>query len=636
MDFSGQNLRGHNFKGQDLTGANFSGADIRGANFTNAILVKANFNYVKAGCHPYWLPIAGLSITILVLSALSGSSIASLVSAVLVSLVTAYATYSFFSGTTVTVSLILSAVAIALLIAGCIAFVTAITILIVFTRPIYPVIFPSLIPVSLGLLTSLSVMLFGSKAGIVSSARRRVKSGFLPLFFEILKELLKFVTISTSGTNFLGADLTNASFEKANLKGTNFYAAHIKQTSWTKALGLQWARLGDTILADPSVQRLLVTGQGKGKRYVNCNFKGANLAGATLNKADFTETDFSGATLVGASLERANLTKVQALGTNFHQAILTGACLEDWNIDSTTQLEGAICEYVYLLRDQRERRPSSGVFAPGEFTKLFQEVLSTIDLIFRNGIDWKAFTYSFNKLVLDNDGTELSIQSIENKGDGVVVVRVNAPPDADKAKLHSEFNQTYEAAVKALEARYQTELKAKDDQITIYRQQSASMEEIVRLMASRPVTVEVNATAESKSMNDSTDASRKIQIGDIGGDFNASGAALNLGEVSGTVSDTINQIADTSSDLQEIKELLRQLQTAIASEPHLSGPDKVDALEQVKILAKEAQKPPQERTAWVSDRAIKFIRVSLMGLTNAARSMEQIPKLLEAIAQRMV
>jgi uncharacterized protein YjbI with pentapeptide repeats len=439
-----------------------------------------------------------------------------------------------------------------------------------------------------------------------------------------------------SGTSFRGADLTDVKFNQAILKNSDFRQADTTRTCWSDSKHTNLTRFGGTILLNRAVRELLVTGQGRQLKYIGLNFKSANLTGADLTEADLTEADISNATLVGAVLERANLTKVQALGTNFHQAILTGACLEAWNIDSTTQLYNAICEYVYLLRGQRERRPSSDVFAPGEFTKLFEEVLSTIDLIFRNGIDWKAFTYSFNKLVLDNDGTELSIQSIENKGDGVVVVRVNAPPDADKAKLHSEFNQTYEAAVKALEAKYQTELKAKDDQITIYRQQSASMEEIVRLMASRPVTVEVNATAESKSMNDSTDASRKIQIGDVGGDFNASGAALNLGEISGTVSDTINQIPDTNGDLQDIKDLLQQLQIAIASTPDLSEPDKADALEQVNVLAKEAQKPSQERTARVSDRAIKFIRVTLMGLTNATRSVEQIPKLLEAIAQRML
>ena len=39
------------------------------------------------------------------------------------------------------------------------------------------------------------------------------------------------------------------------------------------------------------------------------------------------------------------------------------------------------------------------------------------------------------------------------------------------------------------------------------------------------------------------DSSRKIEIGNIGGDFNASEQALNLGEISGTVTNTINELA---------------------------------------------------------------------------------------------
>jgi hypothetical protein len=59
------------------------------------------------------------------------------------------------------------------------------------------------------------------------------------------------------------------------------------------------------------------------------------------------------------------------------------------------------CKFIYLLEypkpgtDDRERRPSSGEFGPDEFTKLFQEAIDTVDLIFREGVDWRAFIYSF-------------------------------------------------------------------------------------------------------------------------------------------------------------------------------------------------------------------------------------------------
>ena len=127
----------------------------------------------------------------------------------------------------------------------------------------------------------------------------------------------------------------------------------------------------------------------------------------------------SGADLQGANLRHANLTKTAMLGVNLRGADITGATLDAWNIDSTTNLDGAFAEYVYLKANQQERRPQSGVFGDKEFSKLFQEALNTIDFIYKNGIDWQAFMMSFDKLRekvrVESDGADISVQSIENK-----------------------------------------------------------------------------------------------------------------------------------------------------------------------------------------------------------------------------
>jgi uncharacterized protein YjbI with pentapeptide repeats len=166
--------------------------------------------------------------------------------------------------------------------------------------------------------------------------------------------------------------------------------------------------------------------------------------------------------VVWSDFTNANLTNIQALETNFTGAILTGACIEDWHINSGTNLANIVCDFVYLSQRKQERRPSSGNFAYGEFAQLFQKSLETLDLIFRNGIDWDAFAYSFKKLEVENQGAQLDVQSIDKKGDGILVVRVTVSPDADKAKIHSEFIQGYEFAAKALEAQYQARLEDKD------------------------------------------------------------------------------------------------------------------------------------------------------------------------------
>jgi uncharacterized protein YjbI with pentapeptide repeats len=145
----------------------------------------------------------------------------------------------------------------------------------------------------------------------------------------------------------------------------------------------------------------------------------ANLSGVSFKAFSLTETDFStadlsklnfrGANLTGANfsctnLSEANLSRTQALETNFAGATLTGACIEDWHINSNTNLTDVICDYIYLSQGQQERRPSIDNFAPGEFAQLFQKSLETIDLIFRNGIDWDAFAYSFKKVEVENQG----------------------------------------------------------------------------------------------------------------------------------------------------------------------------------------------------------------------------------------
>jgi uncharacterized protein YjbI with pentapeptide repeats len=238
--------------------------------------------------------------------------------------------------------------------------------------------------------------------------------------------------------NVSGADLSGADLSGTDLSGTDLSRAD-----------LSGAILSGAILSGAILSRAI-------------------LSGTDLSGTDLSGTDLSGTDLSRANLSTAHLIRTQALGTNFTGANFTGACLEDWNINSATKLDDIDCQYVYLRSDKQECRPSSGEFAPGEFTKLFQKALSTIDLIFRNGVDWEAFAYSFTKIQIENADEELSIQSIENKGDGVVVVRVNVSSSADKPKTHSDFIQCYDLAHKVLEERYKAELNNKDAQIVRY------------------------------------------------------------------------------------------------------------------------------------------------------------------------
>ncbi|WP_414755837.1 pentapeptide repeat-containing protein [Anabaena sp. CCY 9910] len=243
--------------------------------------------------------------------------------------------------------------------------------------------------------------------------------------------------------NLCGADLSNADFLKAQLSFANFRESKVN----FRLRHIEFDPLG----RKEKVTRLEVKWQIVWEILNNPNYS-RNLVGENLNDADLSNADLRG----------ANLKEVSFISTKLDRANLTGACIEDWNINSSTTLNDVICDYIYLRQGQQERRPSSGNFAPGEFTKLFQKSLETVDLIFRNGIDWDAFAYSFKKLEVENQGAQLDVQSIEKKGDGVLLVRVAVAPDADKVKIHSDFMQGYEFAAKVLEAQYQARLEDKE------------------------------------------------------------------------------------------------------------------------------------------------------------------------------
>ncbi|MGD1807886.1 pentapeptide repeat-containing protein [Dapis sp. BLCC M126] len=290
------------------------------------------------------------------------------------------------------------------------------------------------------------------------------------------------------GTNFKGANLTDADFSHAILKSTNFLFANATRTLWRQTKYLKFARVEGTILEDIKVRELLITGWGKDQDYKGANLRGANLAFADLSNANLKLADLGEASLQAANLNNANLTEALAIGTNFTSAQMSGTCLEGWNIDHTTILDNVESKYIYLLEeakaetDDRERRPSSGYFQEGDFSKLFKEVLNTVDLIFRNGVDAKAFMSSFQQVQVENEGIPMKIRGMENKGDGVVVIRVDVPPEIEKEKINREFMEFYDKNVRVLEEKYQKELAKTERTFALYRQRTEQTEYQIFLM----------------------------------------------------------------------------------------------------------------------------------------------------------
>jgi uncharacterized protein YjbI with pentapeptide repeats len=271
-----------------------------------------------------------------------------------------------------------------------------------------------------------------------------------------------------SGADLSGADLSGAFLSDADLSGANLRVADLSDASLSDA-GLDGADLSNANLRVADLSDASLS---------NSNLSGAALSGADLSGADLSDAVLSGAVLV----------RTQALATTFTGANLTGACLENWHINSETKLDNVICEYFYERQNKQERRPRSGSFKPGEFVALFQKAVQTVDLIFVDGLDWKAFFQSFQELRSQYEDDNFTIQAIERKSGGAFVIRLEVPAESDKGAIERRAKELYEKELKLLEERV-TEYK---DQVKFLRQSNTNLERIVETMANnQPKNVEV-------------------------------------------------------------------------------------------------------------------------------------------------
>ena len=368
--------------------------------------------------------------------------------------------------------------------------------------------------------------------------------------YAIVRQFALFFA-SLGGTNFHKADLTDADFSRATLKSANFHKAILTRTCWKDAKQLNRARVGDSILADTAIRQLLVTGDGYDRSFEATNLRGANLAGANLERANLKRADISEATLSDANLKDANLTEVAAVGTNFSRAYLTGACLEAWNIDTTTVLDNVDCQYVFLLENynangSRERRPHDPekVFAPGDFQKLFQDTRNFVELLIRNGLEPGAFQEAFQKLMDEYDVTPADIQSIEKKGDDVLM-KVEVPEGTDKATFEASFDATYQ--VRLEERAKAAELRAADT-----NQKYADLKEIALQLASQSPQQVLNYHNENNAMSNAPKYDQR------GANFSGGFADTNYGKM---VENQHNyaperNLAESAAEIQQLLQIL--------------------------------------------------------------------------------
>lgn len=343
-----------------------------------------------------------------------------------------------------------------------------------------------------------------------------------------------------------GASLLRTNFQFANLIKVDFFTAHIIQTNF------HLARLGGANLVGANLIGD-VPGQGLDVWKVNirqatfdkANLSQANLSGQNISEQNFRETNLNG----------ANLSRIEALGTDFRDSVFTGTCIEDWNINNQTNLNGVICDYVYQKAHYQEgklvfteRRPRNGNFATGEFTALFQKAIETVDLIFIDGIDWQAFLQSFQELKKQY-GEKISIQAIEKKSGDAFIIRLEVAPEIDKMALEKQYEESY---IKL--SLMQEKITLQDEQLTFYREQLAH--ERQKNSEFTPIICKL-----AESQRESLEVIKEMAKQENGRTINTGGGNY-IESNSGTYVERnfINMSQDLAQAASQIQELIEQLQ----------------------------------------------------------------------------
>ncbi len=469
--------------------------------------------------------------------------------------------------------------------------------------------------------------------------------------------------VAQKGTSFRGANLTDADFSQAILKSVDFRKANLTRTCWFGTQNLEQARLEGTYLENSRVRQLVITKDGVEKNFDHLNLRGLNLKDTNLQDASFISTDLSEATLHNANLSGAKLAQAQLYQSNLNEACLTGAYIQNWGISTDTCLEGVKCEYIYMQLPSKDdpdpcRKPDNRqeTFKEGDFADFIAPIIKTLDLYHTQnldlrevakkfktldlfhyeGIDPSAAAIAFTQLAENHPDAELEVVALEGRGQEKIRLQARVAGDANRSELYNEYFQTYSQVKSLPYSDLQALLlgiKEKDERIR-------SLENLLENAIHQPkFYVETYQTqgefimSQSKG-NISISGTQGNVSGVAGAGENLSMTGVALGAISGNVTNTINQLPESSEpDQPGIKELLTELQAAIEADTNLSDDDKAEALEQVKAIAEAGQKPEDGAMQKMAKSALKLLKGTIVDLPTTVQLVEVCGKVLPTIAK---
>lgn len=478
--------------------------------------------------------------------------------------------------------------------------------------------------------------------------------------YKVIQLLSKNI-VTIGATTFQGANLTSANFGNANLSNVDFRNSILLRTNFRDTQGLSSSRVENTYLENSEILELVTTRNGQGKKYENFSLRGLNLENANLEGTSLLGSDLSNSSLKSSNLKGAILAKAQLYHADLEAAELTGAIIENWGISTDTSFKNVKCDYIYTRlppEGDRDfcRKPDNQnvIFQPGDFIDFITPFIKTLDLYKAQGVDLVEVGRKFKTLDLIHHDTidpsalaeafhaiaekypdaELDILALEGHKDSKIRIQAKVANTADRSAIYQDYFETYErlkASPNVESLSLLAKLEEKDKSIL-------QLESLLNNALQQP-----KFYVETYSEGDYIMSQSKGSVSISGVSGNVSGVAAAgeeqnitgaiLGEVSGNVTNTINQLAESENDTSpNLKTLLNQLQIAIETENELEDDDKVEALEQLKILAEASQQPEDQGIRKAGKTAIKILKGTAAGLSDAAKLTSVFKEVLPVLS----
>jgi Pentapeptide repeats (8 copies) len=373
--------------------------------------------------------------------------------------------------------------------------------------------------------------------------------------------------------------------------------------------------------------QLLISRKGNGSIYSDLDLSERDLNGVELIKANLNGADLTGSNLQNADLTLANLTNVKAGNTDFSDTTLTGACIQNWTINSETKFDGLVCEHIFLTpdRDPQNRRPLSGSFEPGDFELLVEKFTDTLDFILRRGTDPAAFKQALSQLQRDNPTA--AIEAMVNLDADRVLVQATVPEGADKVKLYESFQVTIQ-----LQAQKIGYLEATVDDKT----------RMIDLLINKPAPPIQLLQANHPTGPLMPDNRTQTQVGGDNisvGDNNQGVVGKDLQgvagrDISGTLTLSLAALSATDDPkAKALAELITQLKTAIeAPDSELEARHKTRALEYLDNLTKLAQTKPENHLKTAKENLDDLADIAEKGSKLATFAAKYLPPFTAGVA----